>query len=390
MGQVAFIGQLANRIGGVYLFSEGAIARIAGQGDPIPRAPVFVNALPVVIKGIQDYFRVFTLPGDSGLFDEFRNSIVRPGDPAPGGGVFTSVGDVSSSQSGQVAFAAGLSTGGGGVFLSSGGTIHKIVRPGDPTPGGGAFLSASSPTVNTSGQVAFVGSLSSPPPSGIFLFSKEGIIKVVRQGDPAPGGGTFVNVNFPTLNARGQVAFLAIVGGGRSGYFLFSDGVISPIARAEDPVPGGGTITFPFLPPLSLNAAGQAAFMADLSTGDPELEIDDVGVFLVSSGTISRIARRGDPAPGGETFNGAFSPSVDDKGQVAFQGSVLPPGRSGIFLFSEGAITAVVRSGDPAPGGGDFSGLGSPKLNGQGQVAFQGGVPDGAGAFLATPTRSTK
>jgi len=385
--QVAFVARLRDQYGGVYLFSEGTISRLAANGDPVSRDPRFLYAAPV--EGINSSGKVLVaasmFPGGNGLFDEASNAIARTGDPAPGGGLFEFFFGSSINDGGQVAFVAGL-TNGHGVFVASKGSVSEIIRSGDPVPGGGVFFGSSDwPSTNDAGQVAFRGSASSG--GGIFLYSEGGFTLPVRQGDPAPGGGTFAFMGCVVLNGAGQIAFLgAVQSPGRSGIFLWSEGVVTAVAQTGDAAPGGGSFDFSsslFPPPIplpahpscpSLNGAGEVAFGSDLSARPP-------AVFLYSGGVLSRIAGPGDPIPGGGTIGFAHSASLNDSGLVAFRAD------TGYFVFSKGILLSVARTGQPAPGGGFFGGsVGPPRLNAAGQVAFSSLLNTGeTAAFLATP-----
>ena len=75
---------------------------------------------------------------------------------------------------------------------------------------------------------------------------------------------------------------------------------------------------------------------------------------------------------------------------VAFEAGITGAGAStGIFLAENGAVTTVVRVGDPTPVGGRFTDLTSPEVGPDGTVVFAGGVSGGqatSGLFLAIPT----
>jgi hypothetical protein len=78
------------------------------------------------------------------------------------------------------------------------------------------------------------------------------------------------------------------------------------------------------------------------------------------TGKVTSIAHGGEPAPGGGTFRGAFSPVLNDSGAVVFQGDLSLGNPSamfqelGVYLYSKGSTIAVARPGDPMPGGGHF------------------------------------
>ncbi len=382
-GQVAFGSRLHSRPASIYLSSGGESTRVAGSGDAVARDPRFFLGLVDAINSAGTVISEgSSFPGGLGLYDNNLNSIAHTGDPAPGGGVFVSTVNASGNDNGDVVFLGGLSTLGTGVFMSSGGTLNRLVATGDPAPGGGTFLSfLNLPSINNLGQVAFPADVAPPGRAGIFLSSEAGLAPLVQVGDAAPGGGTFSSLRFAWLNDAGHVAFLGdVTSPGRSGVFLWSAGAIRAVAQVGDSAPGGGTFTSffsSFFGP-AINASGQVAFRADLSNGN--------GAFLFSDGTLSRIAHSGDPAPGGGMLEFIDDISLNDTGQVAFSALNSLDGGESVYLFSGGTLSKVAGPRDPAPGGGTLTFAQEPRLNAQGQVAMSVGATTGSeGVILATP-----
>jgi hypothetical protein len=386
-GQLAFTGRLSNSFGGVYVFSQGMITRVAGQGDPVARNPTFWWALLPVIDGTgRVVFTGESFPGLGGLFDQDLNSILAAGDPAPDGGVFTSLFiPPAINDAGQILFGGQSSRRSTfDLFVNSGGTTSRAIANGDPAPGGGSFtdFGAYLLAIDNSGLIAFDGTVSAPGRSGLFQISSTGVSSVVQVGDAAPGGGAFEAIGPGSMNVNGQVAFQALLAApGRSGIFLWSAGTTVAVAQTGDAAPGGGTLAFgplnfDFAP--SVNAAGQVAFGSGLSTGEE-------GVFLVANGATIAVARPGDAAPGGGIFTNVYTPSLNDSGQIAFAADTASS--SGVFLLSSGALAKVASTGDGLPRGtGAFAWAGDPVLNNLGQIAFDGGLSTGGrGAFLAVP-----
>ena len=384
LGQVAFAGRLNDSVGGIYLFSQTGIARIAGQGDPVMRDPKFFDALlPVINNAGQIVFGARMFPGGGGLFDAMLTDIARSGDVTPDGSEFAFVAPPAAlNDNGQVAFWGQRSAGKTGLFLSSVGTLRTIVSSGDAAPGGGSFRDFFNAflAINSAGDVVADGTVSPPGRSGLFRFSNTEVSPIVQIGDPAPGGGTFTEIGSGSMNEAGDVAFVAFVSPpGRSGIFLSSANTLQAIAQTGD---AGGTFQFlqdnEFDYTPSVNSSGQVAFTASLMTPFDE------GVFLYSGGQFSTIAEPGTVGPGG-TFLVAQLPSLNDMGQVVFFGDTAT--FIGTFLFSNGTITKVAVTGDPAPGGGTLIFPVPDALNNQGQVAFDSGLSVGGfGAFLATPS----
>ena len=220
-------------------------------------------------------------------------SIARPGDPAPVAPELVQVSSISLSDSGDVAFGADNA-----AFLQSNGTSTIVAALGDPTPAGGTLTYAVSPSVNAQGQVAFVANTAEGG-GGVFLSTQGGLQPVAQQGDPIPGGGTFISFSdVSTSGAGGQLAFRASARVGfqvRRGLFRASGSALRALAYSNDPAPGGGTFRFFFNPVV--NAAGQVAFFARLSPSGR-------GIFLSQpDGTLIAVAREGDPAPVGGRFD---------------------------------------------------------------------------------------
>jgi hypothetical protein len=104
-------------------------------------------------------------------------------------------------------------------------------------------------------------------------------------------------------------------------------------------------------------------------------------------GALRAIVRTGQPAPGGGSFD-RFAISaqpvaapVNARGQVAFYATVLRAvGREGIFLADAGHIKKVAAFGDGVPDGGALAGFGTdplPALNTAGHVAFTAQIAGG-------------
>src|SRR2546425_12266753 len=99
---------------------------------------------------------------------------------------------------------------------------------------------------------------------------------------------------------------------------------------------------------------------------------------------IRRVAVTGQAVPGGGTFDRFSVESlpivapINGKGQVAFFATVLRGRASeGFFLSSGARISKLAADGDPAPGGGVFSGFGRhpvPALNDGGELAFTAAI----------------
>src|SRR6266581_3096288 len=108
---------------------------------------------------------------------------------------------------------------------------------------------------------------------------------------------------------------------------------------------------------------------------------------LSDTGALRAVVRSGEAAPGGgrfDRFDVASQPivaPVNARGQVAFYASVLrAPAREGIFLAEAGQVTKLAAFGDSLPGGGtlaEFAAHPLPSLNLAGHAAFAAHIAGG-------------
>ncbi len=187
------------------------------------------------------------------------------------------------------------------------GAIRSIAHAGESAPGGGVFRQAISPVMNNRGDIVFLGDLTTPPDAnqvtGVYFSSKGQIIPISRPGDPMPGGGHLVTASTLGgsqihINNGGEVVFNAVLdtdvngdGTADTGLFVWSHGDLRLVARTGTVIPGVGTISNlvmgvivvpppPVLVPNSgavSNDRGQVLFGATLSDGR--------GVLLVATPT---------------------------------------------------------------------------------------------------------
>ena len=195
-----------------------------------------------------------------------------------------------------------------GVFLQDRrGELTSIVRPGDPAPGGGLFDFAENPWINDFGDVSFGGHVAGEECVGstleeqaerifctesVYLKPLEGdIISIAHQGEAilaSAGGGTYRLAFGPVINNGGQVVFNGDttpspgIGEGL-GLFLWEEGETIAVSRPGDILPGGGTVVTAsfFITSYDLNQRGDVSFAAALDTDDDDVS-DATGVFVWS------------------------------------------------------------------------------------------------------------
>ncbi len=333
-------------------------------------------------------------------------TVVSAGQAAPGGGTFEHFSVESQpvvappNARGDVAFFASLLRGAGseGLFLATSRGIVKVAAEGDRAPGGGAlsgFGRHPIPSVNLAGNVVFAAAVSKGKiVEGIFLSSRGRLRALAVAGEPAPGipSGTFANLDFPALNDRGDVAFLATVRRGREtieAIHVRTGGGVRKVVSQEDPAPAGGTFTAFGAP--ALNNAGVVAFAAVVEgRGVPG------GVFTVADDRVRMLAGAGDGTPLGGIFV-KFSErvTIDHSGAVAFIALLRgAPVLSALFVAEGDRLKKVVALGDPAPAGGVFSSFGFwPTLGSRGAAAFTASVDPGpppTAVYVSGPAGITK
>jgi hypothetical protein len=295
------------------------------------------------------------VPGGEHLEGVFYNTAINNRGDIVFSGIVTG-GDIDPS---SPPGAMGL---GMGVFLADKhGTIFSIVRPGDPAPGGGTFDTAQNGSINNGGDIAFGGHLAGEEcidigfslNCGESVYLKDaatGVIQsIAHQGDPAPGGGVFRLAFGAVVNSRGDIVFIGDLTpapdvGNTLGVFLFSQGTTIAVARPGDAMPGGGTFVSAgdYDATYDLNQSGDVSFAATLSTDDNMDGIADTGLYVFSKGSVRLIARTGTVIPGVGTIAylgfAQFAPPlgntgglINERGQVLFY-ATLTDGRGVLLL----------------------------------------------------------
>ena len=374
-GEVVFAGSLADAVG------TNEIVAVARAGQPLVQVARRAGFSPL------------GFPYDS----LYGASLAAPA-ISPSGGLVAFHGELSGTPGGG--------SDNDLVFGWSSGGAVGLFREGDPAFGGGTYTPAYTkrPTVNRSGQVAAAVTMDgNPEQSAIYRFnpsaSPDPLQEVVRGGESVGGSGVLNVSGFetPVMNDSGTIAFLAEIDGSGvisdSGIFTSDGSTLTKIVRKGDPVPGG--TTFAGFGPPAMNQAGDVAFYGFWSDGGSKF-----GVFRKGAGGIIAIGRSGDPLAGGETIGHlGNSPVVSDNGTVVFTANTSAYPNSGgakhaLFVGSGGMPEMVAGLGMMTPDGGGefrpFSHSSNPiAVNASGDVAFvasmlvNGAVLDGLLRFRA-------
>ncbi|HLG15151.1 MAG TPA: choice-of-anchor tandem repeat NxxGxxAF-containing protein [Blastocatellia bacterium] len=220
---------------------------------------------------------------------------------------------------------------------------------------------------------------------GLFLHSGVTNSPLIRECAATPGGTTFFSVGQASLNDQGEAAILTFVQEGniaRNLLLLYAGGQFTQIVATGEQSPFGTTITGCGIFGIGINSKGEIVFEACSEDAAGNLRSD---VYVYSNGTIRGIVKSGDPSPigGNLSFIGLGpGPRINDKGEVLFPSSVdIGPAfhKSGLFLATNEGVKKIVLGDDPLPTGGVVERyipiLGD--FNANSEVAFQAAITDG-------------
>lgn len=326
-----------------------------------------------------------------------------------------------------------------GIYLfDPDGSVTTVAETGRSAPGTGSdfrLIAQEDFSLSDSGRVAFSGIWSTSPAevkrnAGLWLSGPNGLKLLAREGDAAPGidgffEGLSVETPFatqPAINSDGQVTFRASLLGTdvafKEAIYTSQEGRLTRRALEFDDRLTRTVNLGDLLSPLSMNEAGDLAFIAGL-TGEVT-DATDTAILrarAVNSGEDQReeiVVRAGDPAPGtpaGGVFS-SFSELPAGLGLMA-DGTVAFAARwrndttfeagQGIWVEGhDGLLESVVQTGDMIrvapmdrrivsslgflPGNGNTNGSRS-GLTDDGRLGFFARFEDGSeGIFYYGPT----
>jgi hypothetical protein len=215
------------------------------------------------------------------------------------------------------------------------------------------------------------------------------VVKVVAARDPTPIGGTFDNwwSWLTALTPDGQVLFVVravdapqILPDGSTivsyrALSRYKDGVIKALAVPGDPIPALDNPDTPIAEcrlsdfTNEKDSNGLDNVLSVSVTGASGCRRSGLDLFLLGGGPQAPVALNLDSSPNGR-FCCIAHPPINSRRQILFGASLHETARSGLFLFSGGAITKVAVDGDPTPIGGTYR--------------FIGGTGRGAGGAIST------
>jgi hypothetical protein len=215
-------------------------------------------------------------------------------------------------------------------FLGRDGKLLPVALPDQDLPGGGKLVSASFPSLNDAGGIAFSARRQGDDGDSAYVWEKGTITPLAVVGTDAPGGGKFtgvaVRVNNKNPNVLVVEGFTDPPDPSRPGaLYLFANGKLTPVLVAGQEMPGGGTFKNLQLSLYSVsfaNDAGQHAILAQLEDGATAAYLMDV------DGKLSLILKSGTTTDLGKVTNlglGAGSSAgvgLNAKGQIALPAQI--------------------------------------------------------------------
>lgn len=297
-----------------------------------------------------------------------------------------------------------------------------FAQEGEPLPGGSELVdsfdsAAFYPAVNATGDAVFNVDLdTNSNETAIYHRSPNGVTtRIAREGDAAPGGDTFENINEPYVLPSGDALFTADLTGFNNSLFRWNGSAITPVVRQGDTFDGLALRAIQNTPQRGggVNDFGEAAFNAFLSPGGSINSNNDGALIAQINGENLLLAREGQDAPGfsGPDFFGASSVQINNLGDVAWITN-LQTGENGVTFGNDAALTVrdrltgvstvVLREGDQidvgfsAPllrtvsginldAGFDFDTAGG--LSDSGKIAYVVSFTDGTSALLISEFR---
>jgi len=338
-GQVLFDSVLNNGVGdasdaadnreGVWLTGGAGLALVARDSSPIPggngQRYDIAYVYPLLDESGRVWFHAFSDEGSStpdscvlGVPPTMTSIDTSAGGFRIGGGSLSKAMGIWTSFTGDGA-ARQYS-----VRATAGATSTTVFSDGDAAPGGGTYKNVNATGVNANGAytgVAFIG----PPQNVYAIFTGSGgpPSLLIKQGDTLPGGVGAVAgfADEPRIADDGSVAFLA-VGAERAGLFRIKGTSKQPLAVDDTQAPGlPAGIVFSEVHEhthFCMNSVGQVAFVTRIA-GPGVTFSSNTAVFLAEDdGTVHFMLRTGGPlvvGPGEpETISDIRTPQVANTG----------------------------------------------------------------------------
>jgi hypothetical protein len=230
-----------------------------------------------------------------------------------------------------------------------GSSYRYIAYTGQSIPGGTALYSTFDvPRIGQNGAVAFIASLDSQL-SGVFA-GQPGSLDLVALQDGSAGRGfvTFASFSNIAVNSAGETAFQTVLSADGSVDALWSGNSGLGIEAGDGLGNFANTVVTSLAPP-SLNAGNRLAAKLSLSLGVTFGQSTTSALAVGAAGAMSAVLKAGDPAPG--IANGTIvrlydsdvpdndRPDQNDSGTIAFYATVTQDGGQTSFgVLYEGPV----------------------------------------------------
>ena len=347
-GRVAVLGSSS----GAFRRAGGNLVHISAAGDVLADGRVVAGvSAPALGPGGCTAVRAFLVNGGSRILERCGAAttvVAVTGESAPGGGSFAEfVDNVASGGAGQVAFSAVLNDGSAGLYVWAGGALSEVVRTGDAAPNGGVYSALLLIGVATDGRVGFRAAVAAGR-DGLFMTTPNGVKSLVQTGDASPVGSTFRTVTGASMNDSGTVAFRGDLNGGtQAGVFRIDTSGPVPLVQAvvlAGATVGGPTTTISSLPSSltpAINSGGTVAFRASVQGGN-----GGSGIFVAPPGaTLQQVVSARDKIDVGALVR-LRDPAIADDGSLVIPASVTGNGPL-LVIYRGGALSTLAQVGQP-------------------------------------------
>jgi hypothetical protein len=256
----------------------------------------------------------------------------------------------------------------GDVLARAGQSSAAVAAPGSSV-GGDSVISLGPAVTSPDGKsTVFVASTGAGP---ALMHAHDGRVDLI--GDTSPNSGfnaggqkvTWIDTNWPSpYMMNGSQQFLAMASTGPISIWRFDLGTsqIQRIATLQSPTPAGSS--YSWINQAALDAAGNAAFVASLTDGSQAL-------FLWTNGQVQKLLRTGEPGLGGNLING-FS-GVQFAGKKVIVNVGYRNIGNTVQAFDGTNWTPVVSQGDALSSGRTVDNFVGPNLfaNDAGDLAYE-------------------
>ena len=326
----------------LYVLREGRVEPVVGAGEPSPGTGTIVGLGQHRLRGNSLAFSA--VQSDGGKIIALRRGsgplerVVASGEPSPIGGVFLPLDDTPNNFSvrgRRVLFSGSVTAGTAlyGLFLKDARGLTNLVKSDDVAPGGGRFMSFGSVFI-TGREAVFTASLEDEQ-EGIFATRRAERVKLAETGEPTPGAGaTFFDIA-NVVAQRGRVLFAAGIAGAveTSGLFLWERGGVVKIVAEGEGAPEAGTVgkilDFDLIPfvPMGLGHR-RAIFIVPVVTSPEASPLP--GLFVRKRARARRLLLTGEPSPLGGTIilRGSKEEPISLVGATVILVADLGPGAS--------------------------------------------------------------